>query len=260
MDSYTDTVSIQVPGGKIGRVIGARGAKIREIQERSETKIQVSRDDEKDGMKLVDITGSQDQIEAAKALIEQCVNGDDRGNFSNRSSGYDGGRGRRDDQSGGGRDWRSGRSNGQDDDRGYRGSNSQQWRDRDDWRGGGRSGGQGEDRDNWGGRGRDSYGGRDERGGRSGFSRDSRDDSGGNKEEIFVLSFEVGRLIGSGGSKIKSLQSDSNCRIKVSRDGANGVNSVELIGSTAEIEDAKLRIAENVDIVDCNGTKTGGNY
>lgn len=128
--------------------------------------------------------------------------------------------------------------------------------------GGGGRGGYGGDRDRGygGGRdgGRDSYG--DRRGGGGGYGGGGRGGGGGGgyggdsgpTETVYVDSSEVGRIIGRGGSRIREMQDESGCRIKVSREGgANGLSSVDLSGSKACIEDAKKRIRDcEVEIVE----------
>merc|ERR1719483_308160 len=115
-------------------------------------------------------------------------------------------------------------------------------RDGGDRYGGGRDGG---GRDS-----RDSYG--DRRGGGGGGGRGGGGGGGdGDGETIYVESSEVGRIIGRGGSRIREMEEDSGCRIKVSRDGnSDGLSSVELSGSKGSISDAKQRIKDTgVEIV-----------
>lgn len=123
-----------------------------------------------------------------------------------------------------------------------------------DYQGGSRGGGFGGGRrdEGWGGRRDDrdgGYGGRRDGGfggGRSGGRGGGfGGGAGSDAETIFVESSEVGRIIGRGGSRIKEMEADSGCRIKVSRDGdSRGLSSVELSGSRGQISDAKQRIQE----------------
>lgn len=123
-----------------------------------------------------------------------------------------------------------------------------------DYQGGSRGGGFGGGRrdDGWGGRRDDrdgGYGGRRDGGfggGRSGGRGGGfGGGAGSDAETIFVESSEVGRIIGRGGSRIKEMEHDSGCRIKVSRDGdSRGLSSVELSGSSRQISEAKLKIQE----------------
>lgn len=82
-------------------------------------------------------------------------------------------------------------------------------------------------------------------------------ESGGEAETIYVDSNEVGRIIGRGGTRIREMEADSGCRIKVSRDGdSNGRSSVDLQGSKGQIAKAKQLITDSgVDIM--NGEDRG---
>jgi len=188
---------MMVDSRSVGRIIGRGGAKIRDLQDESGAKIQVARDEDSQGQKQVEISGTDEEISLAKRLIEDCLNADYQG--GSRGGGF--GAGRRDD-GWGRRDDRDG---------GYGGR-------RDGGFGGGRSGGRG-----------GGFGG----------------GAGSDAETIFVESSEVGRIIGRGGSRIKEMEADSGCRIKVSRDGdSRGLSSVELSGSRGQISEAKQRIQE----------------
>ena len=67
-----------VPSFKIGRIIGRKGAKIRELQDRSRAKIDVT--DEVDGDDtLIRISGSVDQVDHAKSLISRLIQNRDDG-------------------------------------------------------------------------------------------------------------------------------------------------------------------------------------
>jgi len=203
---------MQVESRNVGRIIGRGGSKIRELQDDSGAKIQVAREEDEYGMKSVEISGSAEEVEAAKRMITQCLAADfgGRGGGGGGRGGYGGDRGG-DRYGGGGRD------------------------NYGDRRGGG-GGGYGGGRGGGGGFGGGGYGG----------------DSGGPTETIYVDSSEVGRIIGRGGSRIKEMQEDSGCRIKVSREGgANGLSSVDLSGQRGSIEDAKRRIRDcGVEIVE----------
>ncbi|CAG5114597.1 unnamed protein product, partial [Candidula unifasciata] len=81
----------------------------------------------------------------------------------------------------------------------------------------------------------------------SGGDRLAVDDS----ETIYVMSSEVGKMIGRGGNTIRQLEADSGCRIKVSRTcGSSDQSPIELIGSKSAVADAKRLIQETgVEIV-----------
>jgi len=200
--------TMQVDSRNVGRIIGKGGSKIRQIQDDSRAKIQVAREEDRSGMKTVEIRGSYEEVKHAKELIDDALNSADFGGGS--------GGGRR----GGGGGYGGGFGGGR----------------RDDRRNGGDDYGR---RDNYG----DRRGGGG--GGRGGFGSD------GDGETIYVDSSEVGRIIGRGGSRIREMEEDSGCRIKVSRDQtSDGLSSVELSGSKHAIADAKKFIQDaGVEIV-----------
>ncbi|KAH9503731.1 hypothetical protein Btru_067269 [Bulinus truncatus] len=81
--------------------------------------------------------------------------------------------------------------------------------------------------------------------------------TGGESETIYVESSEVGRIIGRGGSRIRDMEADSGCRIKVSRDGDSaGHSSVELSGSKSAISEAK-RLIQDAGVEIVNGNDRG---
>jgi len=173
-------------------------------------------------MKEVEIIGTDDVIEKTRRKIEDCLSGADFG--GGRRGGYGGGRGR-----GGGGGGYSRRGEG----------GSWGRRDRDSGDGYGR-------RDDYD-RGGYSSGGR----GGGGYSE------GGDSETIYVESSEVGRIIGRGGSRIKEMESDSGCRIKVFKDGGSqGRSSVQLNGSKSSISKAK-RLIEDAGVEIVNGDDRG---
>jgi len=64
--------TMTVPSFRVGRIIGRRGAKIRELQDRSRAKIDVT--DEVDGDDtLIRLSGSADQVDHAKSLISRLI-------------------------------------------------------------------------------------------------------------------------------------------------------------------------------------------
>ncbi|KAL8597743.1 hypothetical protein ACOMHN_001702 [Nucella lapillus] len=73
--------TIYVPAGDCGKIIGRGGSKIRELQENTGCKITVSRDDEGNGKRRVDLSGPDDAIDNAREEINQLLEagGDDRG-------------------------------------------------------------------------------------------------------------------------------------------------------------------------------------
>jgi len=65
--------TMTVPSFRVGRIIGRRGAKIRELQDRSRAKIDVTDEVDEDDMTLIRISGSADQIDHAKSLISRLI-------------------------------------------------------------------------------------------------------------------------------------------------------------------------------------------
>lgn len=205
---------MQVESGNVGRIIGRGGCKIRELEQESNARIKISRDEDENGYKTVDISGTDDEIAYAKTMIEQCLESDYRGGSR---GGYGGGS--------------RGRS----------------------------SGGFGGRRDDGGGWGRRDRDGGDGWGRRNDYDRGSRGFGGGGggggggpeeTESIYVEKSEVGRIIGRGGSRIKDMESESGCKIKVSRDGST-CSEVVLEGSRQQITVAKQLIQDTgVEIMD----------
>ncbi|RUS80488.1 hypothetical protein EGW08_011766, partial [Elysia chlorotica] len=224
-----DSTTMMVEATNVGKIIGRGGSKIKELEQGNNVRIKVSKEEDDQGMKTVEISGAQEDVEAARKMIDDCLSGNDYG--GGRRGGYGGGGGR----GGGG---------------GY-GQRNDGWGRRD------RDGGDGYrrrddfDRGYSGGRGgRGGFGG--DSGGRSGFGGDRGGDRGGfggesgdDSETIFVETSEVGRIIGRGGFRIKEMEIESRCRIKVSKEGDSyGRNSVELSGSKGSISEAKRLIQE----------------
>ena len=83
-----------VPAGDCGKIIGRGGSKIREMQDRTGCKINVCRDEEGNGTRRVELSGTDDAVERAKDMINQIMEGggDDRGGRrQNYGSSYGGG-------------------------------------------------------------------------------------------------------------------------------------------------------------------------
>jgi len=97
--------TMMVDSRSVGRIIGRGGSKIRDLQDESGAKIQVSREEDSTGQKQVEISGSGDEIALARRLIDECLNADYGGG---RSGGGGFSSGRRDDGWGGRRDDRDG--------------------------------------------------------------------------------------------------------------------------------------------------------
>ena len=76
------TVTIEIPNQHCGRVIGKKGANVRAIQDLTGTRIQVEslkgfEAFMPDAMAKCEITGTPDQIEKAKEMIQKSVEGSD---------------------------------------------------------------------------------------------------------------------------------------------------------------------------------------
>lgn len=83
-----------VPAGDCGKIIGRGGSKIRELQESSGARIKVSRDDEGDGTRRVELSGSESAVAEAERLINDILeNGDERAPRQQQSYGNGGGSG-----------------------------------------------------------------------------------------------------------------------------------------------------------------------
>lgn len=210
---------MKVDSNSVGKIIGRGGSNIRNLEQQSNARIKIGREEDDFGKKEIEISGEPDEVQAAKDMIEDCLNSEFQGG---RQGG--GGFGGRDRNGGYGR--------------------------RDD--GGGSRYGRRDDGERWGRRERDDYGG--DRGGPR-RQQNYGGESGGDQETIFVDSSEVGRIIGRGGTRIREMEADSGCRIKVSRDGdSQGRSSVDLSGSKGQISKAKQAIQDaGVDIGEDRG-------
>lgn len=85
------TTTMHVDSGDVGRIIGSRGSKVRQLQDESGARIDVSRD--KSGSKVpVEISGREGQVARAKELIQDILDSsDDRGPRGGRGGGGRGG-------------------------------------------------------------------------------------------------------------------------------------------------------------------------
>ncbi|XP_076092171.1 putative ATP-dependent RNA helicase DDX53 isoform X2 [Mytilus galloprovincialis] len=79
----SDSSSIRVDSSKIGRVIGKGGSKIRELQDETGAKINISKDDDGSGQKEIQLEGSPDAVAKAKEMIIELTQ-DDGGGFGRR--------------------------------------------------------------------------------------------------------------------------------------------------------------------------------
>jgi polyribonucleotide nucleotidyltransferase len=71
-----NTVSVTIPGNKVGLVIGSGGETIRSLESQSGAKIAITQENpgERSYERTINITGNEDAIARAKALIEDVVN------------------------------------------------------------------------------------------------------------------------------------------------------------------------------------------
>jgi len=127
-DGGGETITMEVPGNQVGRIIGKGGSRIRELQDQSGCRINIDKNSRGD-QTTVELTGDPDAQQRAKQMIEEVCNessygGGRGGGGGGYGGGRDGGYGGRDGGYGGGRD------------RGYGGG-------RDGGYGGGRDGGYG---------------------------------------------------------------------------------------------------------------------
>ena len=70
---------ISVPSNKVGKIIGRRGAMIRELQEKSGCKIDVT-DEQVEGQTVIRLSGAVEDIEKAKVLLARIYQDDSRSN------------------------------------------------------------------------------------------------------------------------------------------------------------------------------------
>jgi len=140
-DGGGDTITMEVPGNQVGRIIGKGGSRIRELQDQSGCRINIDKNSRGD-QTTVELTGDPEAQQRAKQMIEEvCSESSYGGGGRGGGGGYGGGR---DGGYGGGRDrgYGGGRDGGRDGgygggrDRGYGGG-------RDGGYGGGRDGGYG---------------------------------------------------------------------------------------------------------------------
>jgi len=141
-DGGGETITMEVPGNQVGRIIGKGGSRIRELSDQSGCRINIDKNSRGD-QTTVELTGDPEAQARAKQMIEEvCSESSFGGGGGGRGGGgYGGGR---DGGYGGGRDrgYGGGRDGGRDGgygggrDRGYGGG-------RDGGYGGGRDGGYG---------------------------------------------------------------------------------------------------------------------
>ncbi|XP_052090564.1 probable ATP-dependent RNA helicase DDX53 isoform X3 [Mytilus californianus] len=77
-NGQSDSSTIRVDSSMVGRVIGKGGSKIRELQDETGAKINISKDDDGSGEKEIQLQGPPDAIAKAKELINELTQ-DDRG-------------------------------------------------------------------------------------------------------------------------------------------------------------------------------------
>ncbi|XP_071152368.1 uncharacterized protein [Mytilus edulis] len=95
----SDSFTIRVDSSKIGRVIGKGGSKIRELQDETGAKINISKDDDGSGQKEIQLEGSPDAVAKAKEMINELTQ-DDGGGFGRRDDSNRGFGGREDSNRG----------------------------------------------------------------------------------------------------------------------------------------------------------------
>lgn len=85
--SHETTVHMDVPKSLVGYIIGRGGETIRDLQANSGARVQVVRETEenvRDDLRIVSISGPDEAIESAKALLQNLIN--ERMNANNASS------------------------------------------------------------------------------------------------------------------------------------------------------------------------------
>ncbi|XP_052090563.1 probable ATP-dependent RNA helicase DDX53 isoform X1 [Mytilus californianus] len=90
-NGQSDSSTIRVDSSMVGRVIGKGGSKIRELQDETGAKINISKDDDGSGEKEIQLQGPPDAIAKAKEMINELTHDDSdsfgRGEDSNRGFG-----------------------------------------------------------------------------------------------------------------------------------------------------------------------------
>ncbi|CAG0885174.1 unnamed protein product [Darwinula stevensoni] len=87
-NEQSSSSTIEVPSYAIGRIIGKKGAKIRELEEESGARIKVE-EEENSGQKVVKLHGDADALSKAKMLIQDIVSSaSDRGRGPNQRDQY----------------------------------------------------------------------------------------------------------------------------------------------------------------------------
>lgn len=89
----SNSCDMYVEAKECGRIIGRQGSKIRDLQDETGCKIRVSRDDEGDGTRRVELQGSDDQIEWARQRINEILQEPSRDGFGGGQGGARGGGG-----------------------------------------------------------------------------------------------------------------------------------------------------------------------
>ncbi|PVD22685.1 hypothetical protein C0Q70_15940 [Pomacea canaliculata] len=223
--------SVFVPSTDCGKIIGKKGSKIRELQDTTGARIQVSRDDEADGTRKVLISGSPEAVEEAYNLIQRLAGFGGSLCKAQETDGVEDGL------------WNeshvgSVQNHSNDDDDIWNEApvqtttftNSSRRHRFDQGDGGGHN--------------------------NSGNSNWRRDENGEDQETdiVQVRSIDVGRIIGRGGSKIRELQEESNASIKVAKEeNESGYVDVTISGTKDQI-----RLAKRL-LFGCGITFTGGN-
>jgi len=206
---------MNVPGHKVGLIIGKGGETIKQLQERSGAKIIIIQDSpEAAHEKPLRITGDPNAVEAAKELVTEILNQNDDGDMGGFGGGGRG-RGRGAPRGGGGRGGFAGRGGG----------------------GAPRGGG------GFGGRGGGGGGGWGGQGG-----------SGGNEygaehtDYITIPSNKCGLVIGKGGETIKTINSSTGAHCEVDKSAPQDAREKNFIirGSPDAVERAKAMIMEKI--------------
>ncbi|XP_076462153.1 putative ATP-dependent RNA helicase DDX43 [Babylonia areolata] len=212
-DGEEKSTSLYVAPHECGKIIGRGGSKIRELQDTTQARIKVSRDDESDGTRKVQIFGSEEAVADAKQRIEDLLGLGDQYNNKDDSAGT----------------WFDRRRD-----------HSNRYENGDGGRGGKKSGSSHNSGDN-------GFFGRGQQSGASRNRADKQKEREDNcpRDVIYIDTNDVGRIIGRGGSKIKEIQEISDCSVKVSNDeGEFGEVAIILTGFKESILKAKRQITK----------------
>ena len=240
--SESTSGEFRVAQKSIGVVIGKGGSKIRELQDQSGARIDIRKNDVENGMILIVLSGSEDQKQTAKKMIEETIdegvnryawkNDRDRAGTSDSRSTANGF---------GAKNSGFGNKENTGFDRGFRNSENSGFNSKENTGFGGGFGNSETDEQREFKKSSFQSSGFGERGN----GNSSHQSNSAESTTLEIHSRMVGRIIGKGGCKIKELQDTTGARINVSREeDGNDMKIVTLTGSEDSVNKAKEMITE----------------